>query len=116
MPRRKPARTAFAAGFAAAFTAMLSQAASAAPPASPRLYPADLIGHVTRDQLRAAAPDGLPVGALSARQRQSLPTTAASTRVKFFKRDGGRYGVLLLAPPSAEEMKAPQVGTAASPR
>ena len=116
MLRRKPTRTAVAAGLAAAVTAMLAPIVCAAPPDGPRIYPADLIGHVTRDQLRAGVPDGLPVGALSARQRRSLPATPASARVKFFKRGGGRYGLLLLAPPSAEEMGAAQGSPAASPR
>ncbi len=80
-------------------------AVSAAPPRRPAaaaavVYTADVIGYVTARQVQAARSEGLPVSALDVRQRQLLPKTAPTTRIKFFKKGKGRYGVLLIAPPS----------------
>lgn len=85
----------------------LSASVVAAPrrPTCASTYPADVIGYVTWQQIRSATGEGLPVGALHARQRQKLPSTSRETRIKFFKKGKGRYGILLMASPQVEELK-----------
>ena len=86
---------------------LLATAPFAAPPrkAVAATYPADRIGYVTAKQIQAARSEGLPVSELDARQRQKLPKTPGTTRIKFFKIGKGRYGVMLIAPRSVEEYK-----------
>jgi hypothetical protein len=74
-------------------------------PSGPSVHTADVIGYVTPEQIRGASGEGLPVSALHPRQRQKLPKLSGETRIKFFPRGKGRWGVLLLAPPQVEERK-----------
>lgn len=88
------------------FAGAVSAAAPPRRPAAVVVYTADVIGYVTERQVRAAQQSkGLPVSALDARQRQLLPRSAPATRITFFKKGKGRYGITLIAPPSVEEYK-----------